>query len=194
MQKVLDTGDHFFVLYVIIAEVTEDDLTVRKLSPSRQANPVASQDPAHWGPAARRNARRTRRCSLKALHEAGSLQLEHLAAAAEIERVFLALTAGLFARPRREAIRGGRPRDMTEAAAIAYGDRFRPWASTLSERHKAGGPPILEVVIDCAVDGLSLREIDAARRWRHGRAAAYVVEGLELYATMAGWRTLPQAA
>jgi hypothetical protein len=138
--------------------------------------------------------RRTRRCSLKALHEAGSLGLDHLAAAAEIERVFLALTAGLFARPRRDAIRGSRPRDMTEAAAIAYGDRFRPWAATLSERHKAGGPPILEVVLDCVVDGLSLREIDAGRRWRHGRAAAYVVEGLELYATMAGWRTLPQAA
>ncbi len=167
---------------------------MRKMSRSQKANPAAGQNPADWGPATRRNMRRARRCSLKALHEAGSLALEHLSAAAEIERVFVALTAGLFARPRQEAIRGGRPRDMTEAAAIAYGDRFRPWAATLSERHKAGGPPILEVVIDCVVDGLSLREIDSARRWRHGRAAAYVVEGLELYATMAGWRTLAQAA
>lgn len=167
---------------------------MRKMIPSRQANPVSGQEPANWGPAARRNMRRTRRCSLKALHEAGSLDLEHLAAAAEIERVFLALTAGLFARARREEIRGGRPRDMTEAAAIAYGDRFRPWAAALSERHKAGGPPILEVVLDCVVDGLSLREIDSGRRWRHGRAGAYVIEGLELYTTMAGWRALPQAA
>lgn len=167
---------------------------IRKNGRSLREKSITSDDPAQWGPAARRNTRRTRRCSLKALHEAGSLGLDHLAAAAEIERVFLALTAGLFARPRREAIRGGRPRDMTEAAAIAYGDRFRPWAATLSERHKAGGPPILEVVLDCVVDGLSLREIDTGRRWRHGRAAAYVVEGLELYATMAGWRTLPQAA
>lgn len=164
------------------------------MSQSHKANPASAQNPADWGPATRRNIRRSRRCSLKALHEAGSLDLEHLAAAAEIERIFLALTAGLFARPRREAIRGGRPRDMTEAAAIAYGDRFRPWAATLSERHKAGGPPILEVVLDCVVDGLSLREIDSARRWRHGRAAAYVVEGLDLYATMAGWRALPRAA
>lgn len=167
---------------------------MRKIRQSHKANPASGQNPAEWGPATRRNMRRARRCSLKALHEAGSLDLEHLAAAAEIERVFLALTAGLFARPRRDAIRGGRPRDMTEVAAIAYGDRFRPWAATLSERHKAGGPPILEVVLDCVVDGLSLREIDSARRWRHGRAAAYIVEGLDLYATMAGWRALRQAA
>lgn len=167
---------------------------MRKTSPSRRANPVVERNPADWGPASRRNTRRARRCSLQALHSAGSLDLEHLAAAAEIERVFLALTAGLFARARRDAIRGGRPRDMTEAAAIAYGDRFRPWAATLSERHKAGGPPILEVVLDCVIDGLSLREIDQARHWRHGRAGSYVIEGLELYAMMAGWRTQPQAA
>jgi hypothetical protein len=167
---------------------------MRKRALHSKASAISEQEPANWGPATQRNRRRARRCSLRALHEAGSLDLEHLAAAAEIERVFLALTAGLFARPRRDAIRGSRPRDMTEAAAIAYGDRFRPWAATLSERHKAGGPPILEVVLDCVVDGLSLREIDQNRRWRHGRAGAYVVEGLELYAVMAGWRALPQAA
>ncbi len=160
----------------------------------QDANRLKSRDAENWGPASRRNIRRSRRCPLRALHEAGSLGLEELAAAAEIERVFLALTAGLFARPRQEAIRGGRPRDITEAAAIAHADRFRPWATALSERHKAGGPPILEVVVDCVVDGLSLREIDSQRRWRHGRAASYIVEGLELYATMAGWSALSDAA
>jgi hypothetical protein len=160
----------------------------------QDANRLESGSPANWGPANRRTVRRSRRCPLRALHEAGSLGLEHLAAAAEIERVFLALTSGLFTRPRREEIRGGRPRDMTEAAALAPADRFRPWARALSERHKAGGPPVLEVVIDCVVDGLTLREIDSQRRWRHGRAAAYVVEGLGLYATMAGWLALSKAA
>lgn len=131
-----------------------------------------------------------KRSSLRALHENGSLHLEQLAAAAEIERVFSALAAGLFAPPRRKVTRSGRPRDVTEATVIAYRDRFRPWAATLSERHKSGGPPILEVVLDCVVDGLTLREIDAQRRFRSGRASAYLIEGLTLYAEMAGWLPL----
>lgn len=166
----------------------------RKKQPLRLSMAKETAEAATWGPAPARNRKRVRRCALRSLHERGLIGLEQLAAAAEIERVFLALSAGLFATARRSEVRAGRPRDLSEAAAIAHADRFRPWARALSEAHKAGGPPLMEVVLAVVIDGLSLREIETARRWRHGRAEAHLAEGLERYAVMAGWLKLKHAA
>lgn len=166
----------------------------RKKQPSRLSMPKETGEPSRWGPAPARNRKRARRCALRSLHERGVISLEQLAAAAEIERVFLALSSGLFATARRSEVRAGRPRDLSEAAAVAHADRFRPWAQALSLAHKQGGPPVLEVVLSVVIDGQSLREIETARRWRHGRAEACLAEGLERYAAMAGWLRLSKAA
>ena len=153
---------------------------------------IDSRNPATWGPATPETRSRLRRCSVKALFERGHLGVEELRAAHEIERVYVMLTAGLFAKTAspelRGRISGGRRVDMAEAAVAAFSGRYRPWADRLSAQHKSGGPPMLEVVIDCVIDGHTVGDIDKARRWRHGKAAGYLREGLSLYAEMAGWR------
>ncbi|HYM31984.1 MAG TPA: hypothetical protein VEU47_11820 [Candidatus Cybelea sp.] len=153
----------------------------------RQSRDIDPSSPGTWGPANEATRRRAIRCPVQMLFERGHLGVEEVRAAREIERVFVALTAGLFAKASLQESRGRRV-DMGEIAAMAHARRYRPWADALSARHKAGGPPLLEVVIDCVVDGRSLAAVERDRRWRHGRAAGYLREGLELYVAMAGWK------
>lgn len=194
MQISLDTGADLLHNKSLSRNRLTENVVTRKKQPLRLSMAKDTDEPADWGPAPARNRKRARRCALRSLHERGLIGLEQLAAAAEIERVFLALSAGLFATARRSEVRSGRPRDLSESTAIAHADRFRPWARALSEGHKQGGPPVLEVVLAVVIDGLSLREIETARRWRHGKAEAYLAEGLERYAAMAGWLRVRQAA
>lgn len=134
---------------------------------------------------------RLKRSAVAGLFERGLLEGAELRAAAEIERIYIGLTRGLFARAANYEGGGGRRVDLAEALAIAHRDRYKPWADQLSASRKRGGPPIFEIAIDCLVEGRSLHELDRLWRWRHGKAADYLCEALTLYARLAGWRTEP---
>ena len=95
-----------------------------------------------------------------ALHARGVIGAEEVLAAAEIHRVLTAVIGGLMARAGDPDRRSGGFRLPSDAIAVLYASRYKPWADDLSRRHKSGGPPILEVVIDID-DADSLREFTA---------------------------------
>jgi hypothetical protein len=125
----------------------------------------------------------------------GRIGEEELRAADEIERVFTAVSAGLFAKARvLDGMAGGsgsgRRPEMAAWLARAYRDHFKPWADRLErlnrdEKH----PPLLAITIASLIDGHGLRQIERAEALQNGTAGRAIAVALELYATMAGWRT-----
>ena len=53
--------------------------------------------------------------------------------------------------------------------------------------------PALEVAIEVLIDGCSLAECDAARRWRRGTATTVLTYALAVYADRAGWENSRKA-
>lgn len=130
------------------------------------------------------------RDSIQVMHERGAIGAEEVRAALEIRQVYHAIVGGLFPRahdPSGIGVRGAPRPDWSPAMTAAY-ERYCAWAKELSDRLSLGGPPILEICVDAIVDGMTCAEIDQARRWRKGRAADLIREGLERYAVRAGWR------
>jgi hypothetical protein len=111
------------------------------------------------------------------------------AAIREIEICHRAMTQGLGAKISSygERVSGGPDRDWPAWVALAIRDRYGPWRDAMSIRRTAFGQPIHEITIDALVDGVSLRSIDSARKWRKGTAKSYIMWGLREYAIMAGW-------
>jgi hypothetical protein len=126
----------------------------------------------------------------------GRIGEAELGAADEIERVFTAVSAGLFARARAiDGALGGsagtqRRPEMAAWLARAYRDHFQPWADRLERLHREDRhPPMLAITIASLIDGQGLRQIERGERLKNGTAARAIAVALELYARMAGWRT-----
>lgn len=152
-------------------------------------------DPGRVPPTPQTLAKRQRN-PLQVLHERGAIGDEELRAAVEISRVYHAIIGGLFPRaqdPSRQNIRSNPPQEDWPKSLSDAAKRYKAWAQRLSDNRVMGGPPILEVCIDAIVDGQTCCEIDKARRWRKGRAADLIREGLEDYACRAGWLQMAAA-
>ncbi|MBI1773776.1 MAG: hypothetical protein HYR63_00380 [Proteobacteria bacterium] len=125
----------------------------------------------------------------------GRIGEEELRAADEIERVFTAVSAGLFARARAldeaaKAPGSGKRPEMAAWLARAYRDNYKPWADRLGRLHREEKyPPILAITIASHINGDGLRNIERSLHLQNGTAARAIAVALELYAVMAGWRT-----
>lgn len=127
-----------------------------------------------------------------------TLSREQGRAAVEIRQVYERVAAGLLARTSDPATRssGGFP-EMPERTALLHARRYLPWVHYLAGRPAAAAearpagaarcPAALAVAIDVAIDGRSLAQCDAARRWRNGTAAKLLAYALAVYADLAGW-------
>lgn len=118
-------------------------------------------------------------------------------AALEIAAVYVATTAGLWAKTARygERMPGGTTADWSDAM-VAANRRYRAWLDMALQDRRAGTASVRDVVLDAAVDGLGLRQI-ADRRGMDQRTVEKVLrESLEAYAVMAGWmrRAISHAA
>lgn len=93
-------------------------------------------DPASWGPP--QIQRIVRRPTIETMVVRGQIGAELYQAAREIERIFHAVTSGLFVKigdlQRSGGSSGGR---LTDEMAQAYASRYRPWAIELSGQVRA---------------------------------------------------------
>lgn len=145
------------------------------------------RDPATWGPAPA-DRPKPGPCPIQAMVDRGAITGPEHDAAREIDRVFRYITQGLMAKAQTLARQPRGEVSPSEAIAIAYAKRYKPWADALTEKRNRHDDPTLEVVISAVVDGMSMRELDASRIWRKGSAATCFRNGLRLYAVMAGWQ------
>lgn len=109
-------------------------------------------------------------------------------AALEIAAVYVATTAGLWAKTARygERMPGGTAAEWSDAM-VAANRRYRAWLDMALQERRAGTARVRDVVLDAAVDGLGIRQI-ADRRGMDQRTVEKVLrESLEAYAVMAGW-------
>jgi hypothetical protein len=142
-------------------------------------------------PPTRQTLAKRQRSPIQVLHERGAIGPEEVRAAVEINDAFHAIVGALFPRaqdPSREGIRTSAPKEDWPKSLRSSVDRYKAWAYNWSARFSLGGPPVLAVCIDIIVDGRTCCDVDSARRWRKGRAADLIREGLEDYARRAGWR------
>lgn len=107
---------------------------------------------------------------------------EEVMAAQEIEMVWCALTSRLFAKAGHygERLDPSSDNDWSPSLISAH-RRYIEWANSLEGQ-------TLSIVIDVLIDGRSARDIDRERRWRSDTACKIVIEALEDYAKMAGWK------
>ena len=87
------------------------------------------------------------------------------------------------------ALRQARER-LAEARRLRLHDRIASAEAeiVLAQMTIAGRcRPALEMTIDTLIDGCSLAECDAARRWRRGTATTVLAYALAVYADRAGW-------
>lgn len=127
-------------------------------------------------------------------------------AAIEIGEIYEAVTSSLLARASKyERVDGGR-QDTVSRSDTRHATRYLPWAEYLGGAFEqkplitasgviAGRPatqgrcPIaLVLTIDIVVDGKSISECEAERRWFDKRSGTEMISySLGLYAQMAGW-------
>ena len=127
--------------------------------------------------------------TVELLLRGGRLCPEHISAADEIYRVYDHIVAPVKARNMAlDRVDGTKGRAQeSEEAALKYHKNFVPWINDLTKRQVQGGPPIASIVLDIVFHGTTANKIDLAHRWRKGKAADYLVEGLDLYAVQAGF-------
>ena len=163
----------------------------KRRKPLNDAGPINYRNPENWGgpdDAARARAEANRPL-VEQWRDDGILQDCAEAAIREIEICHRAMTQGLGAKISSygERVSGGPDRDWPAWVALAIRDRYGPWRDAMAIRRTAFGQPIHEITIDALVDGVSLRSIDSARKWRKGTAKSYIMWGLREYAIMACW-------
>lgn len=137
----------------------------------------------------------------------GTLTHEQGRAAQEIQMIHERIGTGPPARADDPGARG--PRGwfgVTEWVVRLHAQHYRPWVRYLAGRAAEAPAPeaqplglaapparegrcaaALAVALEVLVDGRSLRECDAARRWRNGTAAKVLAYALAVYADIAGW-------
>lgn len=119
--------------------------------------------------------------------------VELQAAADEVRDVFLSVSrVVMFCRPTLEVVDHSRTPDpfagMNDRTFIAWKKRYMPWANEMSRLHKGGDKPFLGVAISILADEMSPSRIEDANGWHRKTAVNIVLEALERYARMAGWR------
>ena len=110
----------------------------------------------------------------------------HLRAMLEIERVYNSAV--------RSRMPSSVPFDGSPTAYVmhphiheAYRDRYLPWAARLATSRGQNGPPIHQTIIDIIVDGRTATDLDREHHHRRGTCVRWLVYGLDLYGSMAGW-------
>jgi hypothetical protein len=125
-----------------------------------------------------------------------TLTREQGRAAVEIRSIYERVAAGLLARTSDPSIRSsGNFPQMPERTALLHAQRYLPWVHHLAGRPSTAAtgasagrcPEALPVAIDVVIEGRSLAQCDAARRWRNGTAAKLLVYALAVYADLVGW-------
>lgn len=122
--------------------------------------------------------------TMERLIDRKTIGAEEVRAADEIQAVWRAVCAGLFARPMPMGggSRGGKS-EMADWLADAHSGRYMPWARACQ------GSGHVEVCIAVLIDGRSARQLDADHRRRNGMSQKMLITALRRYAAMAGWVT-----
>lgn len=126
---------------------------------------------------------------IRRLLERGRIGAEELRAAEEIVLAFQSMTSALWVRPQTLERRDRSYHGNYEPAAVVDAmARYKAFAAHWSTQARHGCP-LLAILIEAIVDERGLREIEADRRLRNGRASQIVVGGLRDYAARSGWVT-----
>ena len=113
---------------------------------------------------------------------------EMLQAGGEIGRVFIAVSGALMPRSQMgERVSGGMRADWSDSQLIAYKDRYVPWARAMEAHAFQAGEPVHGILIDLAVEDISLAEAFQRHGVGHRRGVKLVQYGLGMYVLMAGW-------
>lgn len=127
------------------------------------------------------------RGTLERLYESDRIQRADMEAARDIERCHRAIAGVLFAKCQTYGeVRAGSGEEWSAYLADVVKHRYLPWTKALHQ--KRGGRLMFRVVIGVVIDGAIARNIDKAQGWRKGKAVDWLIEGLELYTVIAGWR------
>lgn len=132
--------------------------------------------------------RQFRKSSFARMCDKQEITNEMMRAAIEIERVYMALTAGLWCRgPSTERVSGaGRP-EMALTLAWAYKRRYKPWADMLSKRKVRHYRPDLAIVIDVLIGNQFLADLARQYGSRQSMLKFIFRRALLEYAVMAKW-------
>jgi hypothetical protein len=107
---------------------------------------------------------------------AEELGAERLQASHEIREAVLLISAPLSIRVQRwEREERGHGEYETERA-VRIQQRYNAWVDMMSEAKVPVGP-----ALDMIVEGGSAREIETARKWRHGTFRPYLLDALDQY-------------
>ncbi len=133
--------------------------------------------------------RKLRRDVVETWHTQGRLGDEQLRAAGEIQRVWHAITAGLWPRsqPLVRAARGADVNDWPASLRRAYTERYVPWRTEAGLTMASPRLPVLALVLDVVVDNLGPKQMERRHAIHRDRAVRLVQAALHRYAEMAGW-------
>lgn len=110
----------------------------------------------------------------------------------EIERCFSHTVRRLYAKSSSlERVDGCTPADTPDWIVSAYTERYVPWTRYLEGNRKSR---LVSLVIDIVVEDLPLHKIEWLYNLSRGKAKELLIEGLELYADLAGWNRTSRAA
>ena len=143
--------------------------------------------PDDGGPTPEAKAKR-KRDTIGALHKAGTLSLEQVAAAEHLYQAHAILATGLnFAqyRYRERTSRSGHGAATPDwtGSQIARVERYRKWCERMDEADLPVAP-----VMDIVTGTGGVRDAERAHRMRSGTLTEVLGEALALYVRMVGWK------
>jgi hypothetical protein len=137
------------------------------------------------GPTPETVVKPARRDPIDQLFESGALDGSQVQAAAEIARIYEAVTAGLLCGRSSLVKNEGRAHphhnfEISHVIAAMHAERYLPWVRDIH-----ANPTIsLPFIIDVVVDGMSLEAARVERRMSRRRAVRQLSEGLDLYVAL----------
>jgi hypothetical protein len=147
--------------------------------------PEPEQQSAYVDRGTNETRKKLKRTTMQRLVEKNRLTGYEVAAAQEIERVFVNMWRHLFPRTGRYSERTDKVHsDWSDNLVSAYHARYAPWYDRMMGR---GNRDAYDIMIEILVYGTGGKAIDKIREWGNGTSVHILVCGLRDYALSAGW-------
>jgi hypothetical protein len=114
--------------------------------------------------------------------------LEMRQAGDEIGWVFMAVSGALMSRSQMGERTDKSPETQwSERLAVAYRDRYKPWALAMKSHQSIMQEPVHSLILDLALEDISVSEAERRNGVWRGKGLKLVEYGLSMYVSMAGW-------
>ena len=114
---------------------------------------------------------------------APDLSSEGLQAAHEIREAVNLIAAPLRVRVQKWERQDRSYSEHESERSVRLQQRYNSWVDMMTAKKMPVGPSL-----DVIIEGLSSREIESHRKWRHGSFRPYFLDAMDLYCALAGWK------